>query len=358
MTSFKSGSSTDIGGSIKNEDESFYLILDNNVVVQGVFDGHGTNGKLIAYTANTFAISFFSEQKTELKSHPKKTLTQFCDLCNNKIRKVLLEEIIGSYIDKDFLRNKNGTILQGGTTCTIIAIIDHFIHTICLGDSSATLHTQNGKITPDMFIECIDTFNDQVMPKKDSDIITNNMVMISGDSSADDEHEYQRTKDTGGQLFYKFNRCQAKPIFDKDGLKIPINISEISYCTVRGDFPSIISSPDRDYELAVTRSFGDFYLCQYGLTWKPIYRVINIESLILDDSCICVLVASDGVWDNWLYADVHDFIMHESCISSMMSSDSGSENVAKSFIQRNDIYAKSNFGKDRDNATVVLTFIK
>jgi serine/threonine protein phosphatase PrpC len=358
MTTFKSGSYTDIGGYYENQDKSFSIKLDNDIIVQGVFDGHGTNGNLVADTANTFAITYFTEQQNELKLTPKNVLTQFCDLCNDKIRETILEKIEGSYVDKDFIRNKNGTILHGGTTCTLIAIIDYVLHTICLGDSSATLHSQSGKITDDMLIECTDTYNDQILPKKDSDIIKDNMIIISGDQSADDEHEFLRTKGTGAQHLYQLFRHQVKPVFNKDGLKMPISTSETSCNTVRGDFPSIISCPNRDYDLALTRALGDFYMCQYGLTWRPIYRSINIQKLLSGDSYTCVMIASDGVWDNWKYEDVHDFIMHESCINSMILSKSSSENVAKAFIERNDVYAKSNFGRDRDNSTVVLTFIK
>ena len=357
MTSFKVGSYTDIGGYNENQDKSFSIKLDNNIIVQGIFDGHGTNGNLVADTANIFAITYFTEQQNELKLNPKNILTQFCDLCNHKIRETILEKIEGSYVDKDFIRNKNGAILHGGTTCTIVAIIDHILHTICLGDSSATLHSQNGKITDDMLIEYFDTFNDQSIPNKDSNIIKDNMVIISGDQSAEDEHEFMRTIDTGAQHLYQLNGRQVKSVFNKDGLKMPISTSETSYSTVRGDFPSIISSPNRDYELALTRALGDFYMCQYGLTWRPIYRSINIKNLLSGDSCTYVLIASDGVWDNWKYEDVHDFIMHESCINAIILSEDGSQNIAKAFIERNDIYAMRNFGKDRDNATVILTFI-
>jgi serine/threonine protein phosphatase PrpC len=357
MINFKIGFHTDLGGYHENQDKSFSINLDNKIIVQGVFDGHGTNGNLVATTANIFAITYFTEQQDELKLNPKNILTQFCDLCNDKIRETILEKIKGSYVDKDFIRNKNSTILHGGTTCTIVAIIDHILHTICLGDSSATLHSQNRKITDDMVIECTDTFNEYSMSKKDSDIIKDNMVIISGDQSAEDEHEFMRTKDMGAQHLYSLYRGAVKSVFNKDGLKMPISTSETSFNTVRGDFPSIISSPNREYDLSLTRALGDFYMCQYGLTWKPIYRSINIQKLLSDDSCTCVLIASDGVWDNWKYEDVHDFIMRESCINSIMSSESGAQNVAKEFIERNDVYAIRNFGKDRDNATVVLTFL-
>jgi serine/threonine protein phosphatase PrpC len=358
MFQFSTSSYSDIGGYYENQDKSFYLKLNDEIFIHGVFDGNGSNGNIVATTANEFAISYFTENEKELELNSKEIMTKFCDLCNEKIRITLLEKVHGSYLEKDFLRNKNGTILHGGTTCTIIAIVKGILHSICLGDSTSSLHIKNSKISKDLCIKCIDTFNDEEISLKESDIINENMLIISGDQSPEDESEYERTKLFGGKHLYELRSFGQKAIFNIDGTKNQITNEESDCTTVRGDFPSILESPDKKFVLALTRALGDFYMCQYGLTWKPIYRSINLLEFVKEDSQLCIVTASDGVWDNWKYEDVHDFIMHESCINSMMSSESGAQNVAKAFIERNDVYAMRNFGKDRDNATVVLTFIK
>jgi serine/threonine protein phosphatase PrpC len=99
-------------------------------------------------------------------------------------------------------------------------------------------------------------------------------------------------------------------------------------------------------------------MCQYGLTWKPIYRSINLLEIVKEDSQLCIFTASDGVWDNWKYEDVAKFIYLEFFSKSIFSDENSNENYAKIFIEKNDIYALKNFGKDRDNATVILTFLK
>lgn len=97
----------------------------------------------------------------------------------------------------------------------------------------------------------------------------------------------------------------------------------------------------------------------------------------------CLVVATDGIWDNWSYEDVTKFVMDDSCTkavlqtppskwgSSMPSCDvevdsgaapqsppvSGTQRVANSLIKRNAVFAKRNFGGDADNATGVVVYL-
>ncbi len=72
---------------------------------------------------------------------------------------------------------------------------------------------------------------------------------------------------------------------------------------------------------------------------------------------ICLVLATDGVWDNWLYEDVTKFVLDPSCINAVNTDGNGTKRVALSFMTRNSVYAKRNFGSQADNATGIILYI-
>jgi len=72
---------------------------------------------------------------------------------------------------------------------------------------------------------------------------------------------------------------------------------------------------------------------------------------------VCIVLATDGVWDNWAYEDVTRFVMDSSCLNAISAGADGAERVAKAFMQRNAVYAKRNFGGQADNATGIVVYL-
>ena len=72
---------------------------------------------------------------------------------------------------------------------------------------------------------------------------------------------------------------------------------------------------------------------------------------------VCLVLASDGVWDNWSYDDVAKFVLDPSCVGAILADGSGAKRVALSFMTRNATYAKRNFGNQADNATGIILYI-
>lgn len=134
-----------------------------------------------------------------------------------------------------------------------------------------------------------------------------------------------------------------------------------------------------------------------GVSYRPSIRKIEMRRIFdaLNRSftgsgsgavrpTISVVVATDGVWDNWVYDEVTRFVLDESCIQATLqfppeqwgselprvpgsldagvvspspsSTLRGVQRVAMSFIKRNGVYAKKNFGGDADNATAVVLY--
>ena len=72
---------------------------------------------------------------------------------------------------------------------------------------------------------------------------------------------------------------------------------------------------------------------------------------------LCLVIATDGVWDNWLYEDVTKFVLDASCLGAIKSDANGGKRVAQSLMNRNGVYAKRNFGAQADNATGIVLYI-
>lgn len=72
---------------------------------------------------------------------------------------------------------------------------------------------------------------------------------------------------------------------------------------------------------------------------------------------LCLVLASDGVWDNWSYDDISKFVLDPSCLGAVLADASGAKRVALSLMTRNATYAKRNFGNQADNATGIILYI-
>ena len=70
------------------------------------------------------------------------------------------------------------------------------------------------------------------------------------------------------------------------------------------------------------------------------------EEVELDPITICVVLASDGVWDNWIYDNVQKFVMFKSCLKAIENDMVlGGQRVCKSLMLKNKSFAMSNFDR-------------
>lgn len=104
-----------------------------------------------------------------------------------------------------------------------------------------------------------------------------------------------------------------------------------------------------------------------GVTHRPEVQSIELEPIFqrlqngqLGDAplpLVSVVICSDGVWDNWTYEDVTKFVLDPSCMNAVACGADGGRRVTASFMQRNSIYAKRNFGSQADNATGIVIYL-
>lgn len=100
-----------------------------------------------------------------------------------------------------------------------------------------------------------------------------------------------------------------------------------------------------------------------ALIFGKIDECSNAETLSTTDESqarksLCIVLASDGVWDNWAYEDVAKFAMDKSCLQAVDSLADGAQKVTDSFVTRNAFFSKRNFGSQADNATAILLYIR
>ncbi len=197
-----------------------------------------------------------------------------------------------------------------------------------------------------------------------------------------------------------------------------LRLTRSYYKNVRKEWASLVSTPPYarfQDALAFTRSLGDLHLHTYGVTHLPEVQRIDLgpifqrlrehheaakaaqatnggetstatgaseakggteeqpspsavaasaaasnKSAVLDalsGSTLCLVLATDGVWDNWLYEDVTRFVLDSSCLCAVGASPEGGRRVTMSFMQRNATYSKRNFGGQADNATGIVMYL-
>jgi serine/threonine protein phosphatase PrpC len=172
------------------------------------------------------------------------------------------------------------------------------------------------------------------------------------------------------------DKIHCPPVFEltADGIPRVTNKGKY-YKNVRKEWASLVSTPHTarfQDALAFTRSLGDLHLSTYGVTNLPEVRKIILDKIYdaMDAHAaataatvaqappmLCVVLATDGVWDNWEHADVSRFVLDATCIKAVSDGPDGAQKVALSFMQRNAHYSKKNFGRSADNATGIVMYL-
>jgi serine/threonine protein phosphatase PrpC len=194
------------------------------------------------------------------------------------------------------------------------------------------------------------------------------------------------------------NHAELLCVYDKPGrtktLCPPVfNISEDGEPTVRTDVTdyyvknvrkekaAYVSDRNGEYVLASTRALADNALNKLGVSHKPEISSMDLNMIFgelkaqiavsaakketggggsdaEDPNTVCVVLCSDGVWDNWIFDHVQKFVMDKSCLNALVADkERGAQRVCKSFMLRNQAFATKNFGRNSDNATGIVMYI-
>lgn len=262
------------------------------------------------------------------------------------------------------------------------------------------------------------TDNDQ--RKSDADSAREESTLVlTGDHAADSESEFQRvrtmdrckndTKMPALRFLYDTAdpRNKRMPIFHVSHQdEVGKHANGDYYKNVRDEWATVVAAPaDSRFPdaLAFTRSVGDFHMHAYGVCCEPTVTQVSLES-ILDkywqtqrsnqedaqeapydhttddssdnnaispisiDSCpvthhdkpsslhFMLVVASDGIWDNWKYSELFSYLLGhpDSSKAAQPRISDPIDKVAGMLMNANLRRAATIFGDQADNMTAVL----
>ena len=407
---FKIGEATNIGGNKNkfNQDRHFIIdmMADFGIMIHGMLDGHGRDyGHHVAEDIKELLCEFINLNIESIVQNPEQKIVEAFDFASERYLSKLEDKLTeDGYVVKNinnylFVKNQNmkeWKQVHAGTSCTVVVFINNCLYTYTTGDSSALLTCSKPLLSQSMieFVADSSLSAEESQLKKElinqenstSTELTNTLV-ISYDSSVEDKYEYERMCKIRPKpnnplepacCFVYDNHTQDKhlgnPVFKlNEQHKLTVTKKGKSYKNVRREFASLICTPgiieitsnesdsmvlDQD-ALAYTRSFGDRGLIPYGLTHRPVIQKLDLTEIIKNgDVTLCVVLATDGIYDNWKYEDITDYVLHESCINAVQKTANGAQDVAMALDERNNCYGIRNFKEDRDNASLIVTFIK
>jgi serine/threonine protein phosphatase PrpC len=402
------GYDTDIGGNQDNQDRySVVTLPEHDVCAISVADGHSAEtGHFAADITKKCLEEILEKRITELIENPVAFLEICCDYIHEQIRIGLVEIMEkGGYkvkVDESgvILKNKHEFLgwneLKGGTTFTIIVLIGRKIYMANVGDSSGLLCCKHSILKPSHIKYEKDAANPtKEMRVEDIETSPSTYIELTCDHSPESIDEYIRMRtfkcsdenSNHAELLCVYdNQHKHKPrcprVFDVSESGIPIirdddGSFEYYHKNVRKEKAVYVSDRGGENVLSVTRALGDFKLQTLGLSNKPEIQSIDLEPIFaqlklqidtakidtetvkpVDPTTVCVVLCTDGVWDNWIYEHVCKFVMDPSCLNAVIADpEKGAARVAKSFMLRNQAFARKNFGSGSDNATGIVMYI-
>ncbi|KAG7391709.1 hypothetical protein PHYPSEUDO_003784 [Phytophthora pseudosyringae] len=273
------------------------------------------------------------------------------------------------------------------------------------GNDGSDVHRQN-KALSDGSTRDEDELDNNRSPRS-------NLLLISGNHSPESTAEFFRARSarcspldqTLPALRFVYDSSEPKsrrlPVFtmtSKGDLRH--NPRGDYYKNVRDEWATVVATPFNSLfpdALAFTRSLGDFHMHSYGVSCEPTVMELSLERVVARDlgltednqegyhgSGICdddevrtscasnnsdeeqsehsfmLVVASDGIWDNWKYGDLHSFLSDANRDKSLQQQsdvapdDAPVDAIVSTLMNANLQRASSYFGDQADNMTAVL----
>ena len=419
--SVKIGKNTDIGGSKVNQDAHCVIHFKNSDNVSGcaicVADGHGEKGEIASECGLKFLKEIIRRGADELYSEPVSFLNKAFIHIHDKIRDSLVDalkdekyEVEVNKLTGEILKRRMPThaftSLKSGTTFSVIVLLGKTLYIANVGDSTGLLFSGTPILKPS---HLTDELNSSVVITPTAESCLDDYrtyIELTGDHSPENPEEYIRMRKfkcseenpLSAELLCVYNEDKPKHlcprVFDISEEGVPTVRTDFetfgfSYKNVRKDKATYVTDKYGSNALSVTRALGDYALNHMGVSCEPEIRSINLEPLfnqmkenmalnatatatatasggseletetaLKTSKTLCVVLCSDGVWDNWIYDHVGKFVFDKSCLDALAQDTvRGAERITNSFMLRNQTFAKKNFGWNSDNATGIVMYI-
>lgn len=254
------------GNEKKCQDNYSYLFI-NDMLLCGLFDGHGPVGEQVSAYSAEYLQNYFKKHHNEFADHPKEALIQLLEKCDAS------------------LKETNINFELSGTTAVVLLLTKNFLHTASLGDSRAILATSSE--------------NELELPQPLNKFCRNWKVLkkikpiaLTTDQKPNHEEEFMRIREAGGRV---------EKLMDVMGNLIgPYRVWEAN-----SDKPG----------LAMSRSIGDNVAKKVGVISTPVYHKFTLYP----ESDQFIVMGSDGIWDVMENSEVINFVekFKERCEISM-----------------------------------------
>lgn len=389
---------------------------DLNICVIGVLDGHGRDvGQTASLTGRKFLLNYFEKNCENLLNDPYNCLVEGINQAHSAIKASFIQVLqqkgweVQTTGEDYLVKRKNSSTpwacVHGGTSCSIIALVNTVLYIANVGDSSGILSTSHPILHPSMIHHLGDSalnHKRNIRPTDQTDEYFDTLV-LTAEHSPESPEEFLRMREfrcrdgdpSQPSLLVVYDaathdKSRCSPVFSLDRNGKPIVTNRGSYYkNVRKEWASLVAAPSYarfQDALAFTRSIGDFHLHVYGVTHLPEVQSIDLNVVFdslnnvnaYDDPTnpptVAVVLASDGIWDNWDYKDVTSFIVDpelrknsakRSSEGKSSSNDDDDDDphlghtrhLSHSLIRTNAEYASRNFGNQADNATGIVLLI-
>jgi serine/threonine protein phosphatase PrpC len=380
------GHKSNKGTGRQNQDDIF-VIQESDAYIFGVADGHGyygsynkdriSTGKIASSVSKKSTQDFVLANTALLSENPVEFLEKCFECVQENVRQAFIEDIQQNEPNSEVSVNEDGipiarkhtfqnfSNMTGGSMLSIAILKNGVLYIANVGDCDGLLCAKTPILKQTNIKYEKDTAQEKTLVYTD-ETLTENLV-ITRDHSPDNVEEYKRirgsAKDPSLMFIYdnqEREKPMCEPIFEDtvDGPALRPDI-RFYYKNVSKDKATYITTPfDAQYRdaLASTRSIADFNLNKYGLTPKPEIQSVDLNHLLHGDP-LCLVLCSDGVWDNWITNHVQKFVMDPSCLNAIATKPDGAQRVVDSFMNRNDIFGKKNFGTSYDDASCVIMYI-
>lgn len=270
--------------------------------------------------------------------------------------------------------------VHGGTTATVLVILRGRRAVVAnVGDSSALLcggsasHVMRNISTwPGSAVAPAPHRTPESTVAEPSIVSGHQAVMeMSADHSPESAEEFFRMRSIRpaaadsrrAELLFVYDTLSASkmscpPIFAFEGTseKVYKTGRGAYYKNVRNEWATLVATPPYAQfqdALAFTRSLGDLHLQTYGVSHVPEVRWIDLTTEAGTAApCLAITACSDGVWDNWRFEEVADFILDP---RRALHPDAQAQAV--DLMNANLERARVNFGTSADNMTAVVVYL-
>ncbi|KAH9259376.1 hypothetical protein BASA81_002419 [Batrachochytrium salamandrivorans] len=349
----------------------FFELDDGRVVVLAVYDGHGRElGELASEVAKDSVRESLSRAGViaRLRENSEAVMIEVFKQAHEAIRDsfrdkyvklgVEVQDTEDGYLLKRSAPSQPWTCTHGGTTATVVVILDGWRMIVAnVGDSTALWGGLDGEST---------TLHRE----------------LSAEHSPESVEEFDRVrafKPCGQHPFPvpdmrfvydapSFSKSQCPPIFDFNDKGVArVTGNGRYYKNVRSEWATLVTTPPTakfQDALAFTRSLGDLHLHVYGVSCRPAVMEYDLTALhsLCGGEYSTLLVCTDGVWDNWKYADIITACSGPELVSALQPASAeaaaaGAQKATDRLMQMNLKRAKEHFGTQADNMTAILCYI-